>query len=51
MDGIVVPKRPFDEWFREQVKNNIVIHIKDKELMKKLKEEYSHVFWVNYLHN
>ncbi len=50
MDGIVVPKRPFDEWFREQVKNNIVIHIKDKELMKKLKEEYSHVFWVNYLH-
>ncbi|MCD6595324.1 hypothetical protein J7L68_06595 [bacterium] len=44
-DGIILPKRSFDEWFRKYAIENIDIEIYDDYLKKSLIEKYPDLWW------
>jgi hypothetical protein len=46
-DGVMVNKKSFDSWFRDYVGQNIKIEIKDKDIEKKIKQDYPQLWWVD----
>ena len=48
LDGIVIPKKSFDSWFQDYVKNNVKIEIFDQEILNKIKTQYPDIWWLNY---
>ena len=45
-DGVIIPKRNFNDWFKQYVTKNIPIVIKDDPLKKEVIEQYPQVWWV-----
>jgi hypothetical protein len=45
VEAIIVPKRPFDDWFREEA-DKLKIEVLDKDLKKTIKKNYPELWWV-----
>lgn len=46
VDGVSIPKKTFDPWFRDYVKNNVKIEIKDEQLLSQIRQDYPTLWWL-----
>jgi hypothetical protein len=45
-DGVIIPKKQFDQWFKDYATNNIKMEIKDEQLLSQIRQDYPTLWWL-----